>query len=296
MKRFVFAAVLSAALPACALAQQAAAPPGKPTVAPDGTVSGSLTVPLSQHLSEAAKAQYRARMNRPPSMSMKDGIAAVRANSAKMAKERLDAWLALRPATVTSEMIDGVRVDVVVPQGGVDPANRGRVLINAHSGGFFTGGEYGGALEAVPLATTGKVKVIAVDYRMSPEHVFPAASEDMATIYRHVLKTTRPENVGLYGCSAGGTLAAQAVAWFAKEGLPRPGAIGVFCAGAMQTFWYGGDGGAVTPFLNGGPPVTPGVRAPGSPRDYFDGIDQNDPLIAPAEFPATLAAFPPTLV
>ena len=60
--------------------------------------------------------------------------------------------------------------------------------------------------------------------------MFPAASEDIAAAYRALLKDHRPENIGLYGCSAGGTLAAQAVAWLQKEGLPRPGAIAMICS------------------------------------------------------------------
>jgi acetyl esterase/lipase len=84
----------------------------------------------------------------------------------------------------------------------------------------------------------GRIKVVAVDYRLGPENRFPAASEDVTNVYRELLKTYRPENIGIFGCSAGGMLSGQAIPWFLKEHLPLPGAIGVFCA-SLHTFAEG---------------------------------------------------------
>jgi monoterpene epsilon-lactone hydrolase len=71
-----------------------------------------------------------------------------------------------------------------------------------------------------PIASIGKIKVISVDYRQAPEYAFPSASEDVATVYRELLKTYKPTNIGIYGCSAGGLLTAETIAWFQKEKLP----------------------------------------------------------------------------
>lgn len=272
----------------------------RPTVDENGTVHGSITTaPQSDFLSAEAKAQLTARLRMPPGPSaVRDGIAAARAASDATAKASLDGWLKIHPSNIEDTTIDGVHVFIVTPQGGVDRANRDRVLINAHMGGFTSGGRYGGQLEAVPLAGRGKVKVIALDYRMAPEHGYPAASEDMEAVYRHVLKTTKPANIGIYGCSAGGTLVAESMAWFQSKKLPLPGAIGIMCAGAMKSFWFGGDSGTVTPILNatvassGG---RPGVPNPGL-RGYFDGVNMDDPLVTPGNYPDILAKFPPTLV
>jgi monoterpene epsilon-lactone hydrolase len=269
--------------------------PIPPKVDAVGTISGDIpAVPLSSFLSDAIKADVTQtlRAERP---SIGDGVEAARKSSAVKSKRLLGEWLKIHPASVELTMIDGVRTHVVVPDAGVSPGNEKRVLINAHMGGYMLGGEYGGQLEAVPLAGYGQVKVIAVDYRLAPENIFPAASEDMETVYRHVLETTKPENVGIFGCSAGGTLTAQMVPWLLEKGLPLPGAIGIFCSGAMPTFWFGGDSGATSPFLNAIPPSSP-ADMDRLPRNYFHEIDTNNPLVTPGSFPDMLAQYPPTLV
>ena len=271
--------------------------PPRPTVDPDGTVHGALTTaPLSSFLSPDAKAQLAARLRKAPAASMKDGIAAVRKSSDDSAKGSLDGWLKIYPSEIEDTHINGVHVYIVTPKTGVDAKNKNRVLINAHMGGFFTGGGYGAQVEAVPLAGRGKVKVIAVDYRMSPEFTYPAASEDMEAVYRQVLKTTKPSNIGIYGCSAGGTLTAETTVWLMEKKLPLPGAIGIMCSGAMKTFWFGGDSNLTSALLNATAPIGPGGAPQNAPRGYFDGIDTNVAAITPGEYPDVLKKFPPTLI
>ena len=98
-----------------------------------------------------------------------------------------------------------------MPAAGVAPEKEPLVLLNLHGGGFTMGARTNGQLESIPIAGLGKYRVIAIDYRQGPEHRFPAASEDVATVYRELLKTYRPEHIGLFGCS---------------EALPTPGAVG----------------------------------------------------------------------
>ena len=49
---------------------------------------------------------------------------------------------------------------------------------------------------------------------MAPEYQFPTASEDVAAVYKALLRKYRAQNIGIYGCSAGSLLAAEALAWF----------------------------------------------------------------------------------
>lgn len=207
----------------------------------------------------------------------------------------------LFPVTREDTEIGGVHAYVYEPRAGIAPENQDKVLINLHGGGFSGCWPGCAELESIPIAALARIKVVSLDYRQAPDHRFPAASEDVAAVYSELLKTYRPENIGIYGCSAGGMLTAMAVAWFQVHDLPRPGAIGVLCAGAAPTGpVFGGDATYFTMPLGEGrvmaPPVTAQARAGIGGMDYLAGTDPNDPLIAPATDPAVLAQFPPTLI
>lgn len=137
-----------------------------------------------------------------------------------------------------------------------------------------------------------RIKVISVDYREGPDNKFPAASEDVASVYRELLKSYDPQSIGIYGCSAGGMLTAMSLAWFQTHGLPTPGAVGIYCASAGS---FGGDATYIaSPFGEARMPVS---RPPGqSQLGYFSGADMKDPLVSPINSPEMLAKFPPTLL
>jgi epsilon-lactone hydrolase len=190
---------------------------------------------------------------------------------------------------MASEEIAGVHADVFTPAGGIAAKNRHRVLINVHGGGFLGGARISSEIESVPIAAVGRIKVYSLDYRMAPLNKFPAASEDVAKVYREMLKHYSPENIGIFGCSAGGLLTAQSVAWFQKAHLPRPGAVALLCEGGF--FWGDGDSGVFDRAITGGIPER-------SSRDnaYLRDADPNDPLAFPATSASVLAQFPPTLL
>jgi acetyl esterase/lipase len=151
----------------------------------------------------------------------------------------------------------------------------------------------------MPIAALGRIKVVSLDYRQGPQHRHPAASEDVAAAYRELLNTHRPENIGIYGCSAGGLLAAMTVAWLQREGLPRPGAVGILCSGAAAVdaaAAFGGDAGYWALPLGEGRTLPSSARGNPVPMEYFANVDQNDPLVAPASSPEVLARFPSTLI
>ena len=94
---------------------------------------------------------------------------------------QLEKAKALYPYTSNKSMMGGVQVETFEPAVGIAPGNRKRVLINLHGSGFMLGGGgTGGAVESAPIAGVGRIKVVSVDYRMAPEHRFPAATEDVA--------------------------------------------------------------------------------------------------------------------
>jgi epsilon-lactone hydrolase len=191
--------------------------------------------------------------------------------------------------SLTRQEISGVSTEVFVPTEGIAARNAARVLINVHGGGFQIGEGTETQLESAPIAARGKIKVVSVDYRLAPEHVFPAASEDITKVYRELLKTYKPANIGIYGCSAGGLLAAESIAWFLKENLPLPGAVGMFCAGAA--YYTEGDSGVVGA-ANGSWFANDAIGT----NPYFKGVNTADPLAFPARSVELMAKFPPALL
>ena len=265
--------------------------PAKPSYAADGTVHvPGFDLPPSGYMSKEAVAllKLRAGPAKPATPQDKDVTVERKAMEA-MTAPIVKATLARYPVDIVEQSIAGVHTRIVTPKGGA--TDKTRVLINLHGGGFVHCAEGCALLESIPIASIAGVKVVSVDYRMAPEHVFPAASEDVAAVYRALLKSYRPSQIGIYGCSAGGSLSGQVAAWLPAHGLPQAGAIGIFGAGASRA---PGDGSYLAAYTDGSYDPPPGRKRPY--REYFDGANLDDPMISPAQYPDVLKKFPPTLL
>lgn len=288
-------ALLALAAPGSRTSAQAS---GDSRISADGTVRlDGVSVPLSSLASPEAKEYLRHLIVDKPFGTAVADITKERARQDEIMFGFLEPMRRRYKVDVAEQTIGGVVTDVVTPAEGIAPENRNRVLINVHGGGFTTGARSASLVESVPLAAIMRIKVISIDYRMAPEYQFPAASEDVEKVYRALLKTYDPRRIGLYGCSAGGELTAQSIAWFETHGLPNPGAAGVFCAGLNG--FFGGDSTALAGPLLGMFPAPEGVRksAPaGAPaRTYMGNAGQDDPRAYPQNSPELMAKFPPTL-
>ncbi|MGF6267092.1 monoterpene epsilon-lactone hydrolase [Paraburkholderia youngii] len=126
--------------------------------------------------------------------------------------------------TVQPTTIGGVRAYIVTPSD-IPPEHRDKVLIHVHGGCYELYPGESGTAEAVIMAGLGHFRVISVDYRMPPEAYFPAALDDVETVYKSVLSTHDSKNVGVFGTSAGGALVLELMLRVKHDGLPMPGAI-----------------------------------------------------------------------
>jgi len=297
------ALVLTACCVICldAQAQQNDGQAAEVTVDPDGTVHvPAYEVPLSIYMSDEAKRAYIDESLHTPKREPSDDIATERESIDRvLLKPLLDKARAAYAVTIEEKRIGGVQVQVILPAEGVAKQNKDRILINLHGGGLRVGAGALQLIESIPIVGTAKIEVISVGYRLRPEYKFPAACEDIAAVYRELLKRYEPRNIGIYGSSAGGALAAMSVAWFQKEGLPRPGAIGLLSPGSAVS---GGDSrytaAPLNPLFGGNkpaPPATPNPPPIGM-EPYFLGADLRDPLISPMLHPKVLARFPPSLL
>jgi len=261
-------------------------------VDPSGAVSiPAVSIPFSTFASVEAQKQFVDSAMHPSSPPPGTSIDGTRRFYDEFNSSLVGRMRQLYAVSVKSEMIGGILTDIIMPAQGISAENQARVLINLHGGAFMWGAHSGGLVESIPIAAVGRIKVITIDYREAPEHLFPAASEDVAAVYRALLKTYRPKNIGIYGGSAGAVLSAESVAWFRAHDLPTPGAIGTFCGSVVD---FRGDSAFVAPILTGQPFTGKPLSAMDLP--YFKGVDPNDPMVFPGASGTVLAGFPPTLL
>ena len=119
--------------------------------------------------------------------------------------------------------IDGVTVHEVRPQN-VDKSDR-RVYLDIHGGSWIQGGgEFCKSITPGTAAAVG-VRTWSVDYRMPPQHPFPAGLEDCLAVYQRLLDTHSSAEIIVGGFSAGANLAAALMLLIRDRGLPLPAAI-----------------------------------------------------------------------
>ncbi len=189
---------------------------------------------------------------------------------------------------VEQQTIAGVPVRVITPSM-IAENKRNRVLINVHGGGFNS--DSGSLTETVPIASLTGTKVVAVLYRLAPEHPFPAAIDDAVAVYKELLKTYQPENVGLYGTSAGAVLTGEIAVKLRQSNLQLPGALGIFSG--FGDFSKAGDSRAMFALNGLSGPLSPPSKSAGPDNAYIGSTDPKDPVLSPIY--ADLHGFPPSL-
>ena len=195
---------------------------------------------------------------------------------------------AIFPVHIAESTLAGVPIRDITPTDATSPHPRS-VLINLHGGGFNS--DSGSLTESIPIANLTHTRVVAVLYRLAPEHPFPAALDDAIAVYRELLKTYKPEHIAIYGTSAGAILTAEVAVRLKQLHLPQPAALGIFSG--LGDFSQLDDSRAMYA-LNGlsgylAPP------APGQPQDteYIGTTNPRDPVLSPVF--ADLHGLPPTL-
>jgi acetyl esterase/lipase len=278
-KSFALAALFACSIGGGVIAQQARTPQPSPTIKDDATITvPSFDLPFSSFASREAREDLvrRVSMTRPNIANAQQ-----MRQSVNDAMAPVVAGLAARyPYTSVQTKIGDVPVETFVPKAGVALANRSRLLISIHGGGgTHGGGGLFGRLESLAIMGEGQIKITAVDYRLQPEHSVQDGVDDILTVYRDALKTYRPENIGIYGCSAGGRMTGLATTAIIRQKLPLPGAIGILCSSIPGI--VGGDSSQLWPrlgsVLRNVPPPAPPPLDPLSPT-----LDEM------RKFPATL--------
>ncbi len=190
------------------------------------------------------------------------------------------------PPDVTIEPVDaaGVGAEWVSAPGLRVP---GKTLLYLHGGGYTVGNPELYRIFTWRLAEAGCCRVLAIDYRLAPEHPYPAAVDDAVAAYRWLLDQGHDgHDLAVAGDSAGGNLTLVLLQHLREKGLPMP------ASALCYSPWTDLSGSGASVILNARrDPMLPGHRLRDAADLYAPGADHRDPLISPLF--ADYRGFPP---
>jgi len=166
------------------------------------------------------------------------------------------------------------------------------VIFHMHGGGFALGSAASSVGFASDLARRAGMTAITVDYRLAPEHPYPAALQDVTAAYQALLERERDgAHIVFSGESAGGNLALELLVAARQQGLAMPAAAALFSP--MTDLTVTGD--SYTTKADVDPNITAAAIQTRT-NDYLDGTgtDPGDPLVSPIF--ADLTGLPPLLI
>jgi acetyl esterase/lipase len=161
------------------------------------------------------------------------------------------------------------------------------VILYLHGGAYEIGSARTGANLAAPLSRRSGVPAVSLEYRLAPEHPFPAALHDALAAYRELVESGQP--VVVAGDSAGGGLALATLLAARAEGLPMPAGAVVFSPWADTTL-----SGASIDARSDYDPMFSRAHMVESAARYLGGADPRNELASPLF--GDLTGFPPLLV
>lgn len=204
------------------------------------------------------------------------------------AGQTVDATATQLGVSVDPFVVEGVSIYRVMPND-VDPRHEDHRFLYIHGGGYVLGGGAVSVSEAMVIASRARMQVLSIDYRMPPKHPFPAALDDVVTLYRHVLGNRPASSIAMGGTSAGGGLTLAAVHRLIELGVETPGAL------YAGTPWADLTKTSDTLFTNASVDrviVQYEGLLEGAAELYADGRDLTDPSLSPVY--GSFDRFPPT--
>jgi epsilon-lactone hydrolase len=244
-------------------------------------------IPAPTYLSSIALAYLRPQPARPPYPAIADK-AGWRVYVDAMDQAVAPLLQRVSPgaaAKVEERRFGSASVFDIVPST-ADPADRS-IVLEMHGGALILCGGELCRLMGVGSATRLQKRVWSVDYRMPPEHPYPAALDDCIAAYRALLRERDPSEIIVSGGSAGGNLAAALILRARDEGMPMP--AGLILGTPEIDLTESGDS------FNTNDGVDPGLRSL-MPVNllYANGHDLTHPYLSPLF--GDLTGFPPTIL
>jgi acetyl esterase/lipase len=139
-------------------------------------------------------------------------------------EEMCTSFLPPEGVTVRSANAGGVPALVLTP-----PDVNETSVLYLHGGGYVMGSAFGYQALGGAVASYSRSETVVVEYRLAPEHPYPAAVDDALTAYTWLISRTPAERVTVMGDSCGGGLAMALILRLRDEGLPLPGGAALLC-------------------------------------------------------------------
>jgi acetyl esterase/lipase len=188
-------------------------------------------------------------------------------------------------ATVETVRTGATTIHVATPETVAAPDC---AYVDFHGGAFVFGGGEACRAQAQMQADQHGARCYGVDYRMPPEHPYPAGLDDAMAAYRHVLGRHAPSRIIVGGRSAGGNLAAAMLLRAKQEGLPMP--AGLVLLSPQVDLTESGDSFQVNQMVD---VVLPGSLMRNNEL-YAGGADLSHPYLSPLF--GDLTDLPPTFL
>src|SRR6188472_1564749 len=204
----------------------------------------------------------------------------------RLLRELLSAQPLPADVTVTAAALGGVPTAEITVDG-IEPRN---IVLYFHGGVYVMGDAFLAADLASQVGRRTRAKVISVDYRLAPEHPYPAAVDDALAAYEALLQSgTAPTDIAFAGESAGGGLAIATLVNARDHELPLPAAAFVMSPYADLTL-----AGATMETKSKADPLLSRENLQARVPDYTAGHDAALGLISPVF--ADLSGLPPLII
>jgi acetyl esterase/lipase len=207
----------------------------------------------------------------------------------EQARAAFDAMVATLPAPPDVAFVEESLAGVpALRYGSADPT--APILLYLHGGGYVVGNAWGYRGLVAALAEAAGMAAYAIDYRLAPEHPFPAAIDDSAAAFRALIDRGHdPNRIAIAGDSAGGGLTVATLLRLRETSTPMPGAA------FLISPWADLD--CSGPSMTGKAAADPSLTEAGLRRmaaHYLCQADAAHPLASPIH--ADLAGLPPILI
>lgn len=234
-------------------------------------VYGPNSVPAPPGISAPARKAWADNAQLPLPADDPAKLAAVRRFSAR--NDDIERAKHAQTHSLEDRTLGGITTLWITPR---DVRHPDKLMVFIHGGAWVVNSRYAQLGLQCAVADALGLRVVSLEYRLAPEHPYPAALDDIDAAYTELLKEYRPEDVGIFGSSAGGGLTLATLLRLTASGGPLPAAAASLCPGADMT-----HSGYLFTAVGVNDPVL-------SPRDidicmraYVAGADPTDPLVSP---------------